>query len=401
MDIPQAFQFRLSRSLFIVIMLFMSLAQITADMYTPSLPFIAHDLKSSPSTIQMTLSIYMLGFSLSHLYYGPLSDRIGRRSPILQGISLCMIGSLFCVFAPSIVFIMLGRLIQGLGMGACGSVGRPLLRDILSGGQLAKLGSNMGMINVFVVASAPALGGYLQHYLGWRAIFFALFIYSSFVFLLTWKWLPESNFHLNPHATKLNFLIKNYRTVLTNKTFLGYSLCSSFSFAGLIAYATVAPFLLQSVVGLTPVQFGWLSFLIACSLFISMYLNTLFILQKGIAAMVLTGVVMMLLGGLLMIMFTLPGWINTFVIMLPVFFFAMGAGFTFANSFAGAFHPFPNMAGSAGALYGCLQIFGASVISALIALLPIHNQTPLALVFLALGLLSLLAFKRLVTNYTY
>lgn len=382
---------KLTRAIFVVIIMFTSLAQVAADMYTPSLPYIAKSLGTNSNAMQLTMSIYMLGFSLSHLYYGPLSDRIGRKPPILNGIILCMLGSLFCFLAPSGNVIIIGRFIQGMGMGACSSVGRPLLRDYVSGGQLAKLGSHLGMINVFVVASAPALGGYIQHYLGWRANFIVLFLYSGLTLYLLWKMLPETNHHLNPQATQLKPMLANYRIVLASKTFIGYTLCSCFAYAGLIAYMTVAPFLMQSVVGLSPVEFGWLSFLIACSFFLSTFINARWVLKWGIAAMVLAGSILIFLSGLLMLCLGTAGFLNTWVIMLPVAILSLGVGFTFANAFAGAFHPFPTMSGSAGALYGFIQVLGASVASALMATLHASTQIPLAIMLTLLGLFSLIS----------
>src|SRR5579885_123013 len=386
---------RLTRTIFIVIIMFTSLAQVTADMYTPSLPYIAKSLGTDSNTMQLTMSIYMLGFSLSHLYYGPLSDRVGRKPPILNGIIMCMLGSLLCLFSGTASLIITGRFIQGMGMGACSSVGRPLLRDYLSGGQLAKLGSHLGMINVFVVASAPALGGYIQHYSGWRANFVFLFLYSGLTLFLILKMLPETNHHLNPQATRLNTMLGNYRTVLASRTFVGYTLCSCFAYAGLIAYMTVAPFLMQNVVGLSPVEFGWLSFLVACSFFVSTYINARLVLKLGIAAMVAAGSILILISGLLMLALGIAGFLNTFVIMLPVAILSLGVGFTFSNAFAGAFHPFPTMSGSAGALYGFIQVLGASLASAFMALLHARTQIPLAIVLSILGMCSLIAWYTL------
>ncbi|VVC75702.1 Bicyclomycin resistance protein [Aquicella siphonis] len=386
----------LTRSVFFIIILFTSLAQITADMYTPSLPYIAKSFNVPNTAIQFTMAVYMLGFSLSHLYYGPLSDRVGRRYPILHGIFLCMLGSLVCAFAPSVKVVLAGRLIQGFGVGACSSVGRPVLRDLLSGGQLARLGSHLGMINVFVVAAAPIAGGYIQHWSGWRANFAALFIYSAVTWILFFKVLPETNKHLDPDATRFREMCKNYWKVITNRTFLGYTFCSCFAYAGLISYLTIAPFLLQSLIGLTPVEYGWLSLFNASSFFISTFINARLIMSKGIARMVSIGNLLMLISGLSMLSCGLLGWLNPFVIVTPIVIFSMGAGFTFSNAFAGAFHPFPKMAGTAGALYGCIQVLGAALMSAGISILPEHNQIPLALVLTLLGLFSLMSLRLLV-----
>jgi DHA1 family 2-module integral membrane pump EmrD-like MFS transporter len=381
--------------LFLIILVIATLAHVTADMYVPSLPAMTQALASNKTIIQLTITVFMLGFSLSHLIYGPLSDRIGRRPPLLWGIGLSLLGSLLCFIAPSVTVLILGRLLQGAGVGACNSVGRSLSRDLLSGNHLAKIGSDIGMVMVFVIAAAPTLGGYIQHYIGWRANFLVLLIYTLAIWLLSWKKLPETNKHLNPSAMQLQTMLRTYWFLLRNKVFMGFTLCSTLAYAGLIAYITTAPFLLQTIVGLTPVQYGWLSFFIAIPIFFSSFINGRLVLTKGLTTMIFAGVCLMLSGGLIMLLLALFGFINTWVIMLPVSLFSMGVGLTFANAFAGAFHPFPQIAGSAGALFGCLQILGGSLASAVMALLHEHNQLPLAIMLSSTGLLAIFCLQGL------
>lgn len=389
------------RHVFITILLFATLAHITADMYVPSMPAITRTFASPPAAVQLTLFTFMLGYSLAHLFYGPLSDRIGRRQPILTGIAISMIGTACCMLSSSIGMLMVGRCLQGLGVAVCNSVGRSLTRDLLSGSHLARISSHLGMIMVFVTATAPTLGGYIQHYFDWRAVFGFLFVYTTFIWLFTWKVLPETNIHLNPEATKIKTVLRNYFILLTNKTFLGYTLCVSAAYAGIIAYVTEAPFLLQTIVGLTPVQFGWLAFVIGGAIFISFFINSRFVLEVGIEKMLFTGICLMLTAGVLMLLLGLFGFINVFVIMLPVAIFCMGVGLTFSNASAGAFHPFPKMAGSVGALFGCIQILGGACASMFMAAFTSKNQLSLAVVFILLGLLSLFSWKYLATKEKY
>ncbi|WP_133128319.1 multidrug effflux MFS transporter [Legionella nagasakiensis] len=384
---------KLTLSLLMIILLLAALMQMSTDLYTPSLPAITSALNSDPGTIQFTLSIFMLGFSASHLFYGPLSDRIGRKKPILLGVGISITGSLLCFFSTSTPLLISGRLIQGFGIGCCNSVGRSLARDLLNDRMLAKIGSYVGMVSVAILAFSPVLGGYIQFHLGWRANFMALFILGFITWFLTALYLPETNQHPNPRATKLSVMKQNYLTLFYNKTFLGYTLCACFAGAGIIAYLTVAPFLLQETLGLTPIQFGWLAFVIAAGIFISGFINSLLVLKKGIPIMVLSGGLLMLLAGIIMLLFALSGFINVLVIMVPVALFSIGAGFTFINAFAGAFNPFPNMAGTVGALYGCLQDLSAALVSMIIAFMDMNNQFILAATLLILAILSLFAWQ--------
>lgn len=377
----------ITATLFIILLGMFTLANMSADMYVPALPAIAKTFAAKASTIQYTLATFMFGFGISHLFYGPISDRIGRRNPVLFGISITIVGGLICVSAPTPAMLIVGRFVQGIGVGACNAVGRSIIRDVLSGSHLAKIGSYLGMAHAIFLAFAPTLGGYIQNYLGWRAIFIVLTLYATVVWMLVFKKMPETNQHINPSATQLGVIAKNFFTLMCSNTFVGYTLCSALSYAGIIAYLTSAPFLLQNIVGLTPVQFGWLSLALGGAIFLSAIINGRYVVQEGIEKMIFFGVILMLVSGLSMMIFAWFGYINTWVIVLPVILYCMGAGLSFANAFAGASHDFPKMAGTVGALFGCIQIICASISSSIVALLHERNQMLLALILTTIGVL--------------
>ena len=208
----------------------------------------------------------------------------------------------------------------------------------------------------------------------------------------------ETNQHLNPEATRIKVIAHNYFSLLRSKTFLGYTLCVSCAYAGLIAYITAAPFLFQNVLGLTSIEFGWLAFVIGCSIFISAIINNALVMKIGYEKMLLIGNFLMLSGGLSMLMCGSFGFMNILAILLPLALFSVGAGLVFANGSAGAFHYFPRIAGSAGSLFGCIQILGGTAASALMAGLHANNQVPLASVLSLLGLFAILFWKFLATT---
>jgi len=378
-------------ALFIAVILYASLPHITTDIYLPSLPAIAEALASTATAVKLTITSFMLGFGIAHLIYGPISDRIGRRKPILFGIGLSTLGTFLCLYAPTISVLIMGRFLQGVGVAACNSVGRSLMRDLLSGVHFAKISSHLGMTMILVIATAPTLGGYIQYYFNWQTVFIVLLGYTIFVWLFSWKALPETHLAVDPHATQLKTVLHNYRMLLAHPIFMGYTLCVSLAYAGIVAYITCSPFLFQSVIGQSATQFGWLAFVTGFAIFLSFYINGKIVLQHGIEKMILAGIFLMLGSGILMLLLGLY-WVNTFVILLPATLFFIGVGFTFANATAGAFQPFPHMAGATGGLFGCLQILGGALSSFGIAFLPHTNQIPLAIVFIGLNILALLCF---------
>jgi DHA1 family 2-module integral membrane pump EmrD-like MFS transporter len=191
---------------------------------------------------------------------------------------------------------------------------------------------------------------------------------------------------------KIKVMSRNYWTLLRCKVFLGYTLCACFAFAGLVSYLAIAPFLFQNILGLTPLEFGQLTFFIAGAICVSGVINSQLVMHKGISYMVFIGVLLMLLGGGSMLIITLWGMNGTLSIMIPMTLFSAGAGFTFINAFAGAFHPFPKMAGTVGALYASMQDFSAAFTSGMIALGKEHDQYSLAIILVVLALSSLAAW---------
>lgn len=377
---------------FVVLML-MVLMQTTTDQYIPSLPAITKVFHSNEASIQLTLSLFMLGLGISHMFYGPLSDKIGRKSPLMFGIGLSIFGSLCCFLAPSVVVLIMGRFLQGFGIGCCSSVGRSLVRDLFSSKALAKIGSYVGIVSIFIMVASPTLGGYIQVHFGWRANFLFLLCLGAVVWLMALHVLPETNKNLNPDATKLKVMCANYATLLHSRVFLGYTLCACFACAGIIAYMTIAPFLFQDALGFTPIEFGQLTIFIAGAICLSGIINSQLVMRKGISYMVFVGVLLMALGGGCMLGLALLGMHSILCIMLPVALFSMGAGFTFINAFAGAFHPFPQIAGTVGALYASLQDLIAALTSGLIAVIKGYGPLSLAIILFILGLSSIAAWS--------
>jgi len=373
-----------------LIILIIIVTPFASDSYSPSLPAITQALHSTPNKIQLTMSLYLLGLALSQLFYGPLSDRFGRRIIILIGLVICMIGSLFCALSISLAFILAARFIQGAGAGVCNSVFRAILRDKFVGHKMAQAGAFVGLFYTLALAVAPIIGGYIQHYLGWRANFIFVTMVISSIFIILTIYLPESHLNKDPHALRFKNIFNNYFTLFTSPVFLGYATLSSISFSGIIAYFTVAPFLLQNIVGLNAVQFGWLSLGIACGICIGQYINIKLVLRLGTLSLLWIGLFTAFFAGLLMLAFALANIINAWVIMVPVILYTTAAGLVFSNANANAFHTFGHIAGIAGAVYGFLQILGSTLTSILLSTLHAHSQVPLAYIFTGLGLFGLI-----------
>lgn len=380
------------RFLFIIVIL-ATLTQIATDVYVPSMPAIMRTLETTESLVQLTMASFTLGFAIAALFYGVLSDLMGRRKSILSGMLVGIMGTLLCAFAPSISILILGRFVQGLGMSAASVGSRAILRDLFEGNQLAKLGSYLGMLFAVVTAAAPSLGGYIQYYFFWRANFIFILILSVSVWLTIYFLLPETR----RLVTQIRFshFIHSYLTLIKHKSFLSYAACSAIAYGGLLAYLSVGPFLFEDLVGLNAVQFGWLAFLLSGAMCFAAWINTKYVVKFGIPKMITLGSAAMTIAGALLMFLALYGAVNTVAIIVPVMIFVGGCGLTFANAFAGAITPFPEIAGASGALFGSVQVLGGSLGSMLIALFHGNNQLALGIVFSMFGVLIALIMTRL------
>jgi len=378
-------------------MLFVTtIGQVAADVYLPSLPFIAHAFKVNDHLVQLTVSFYIIGFGVSPLIYGPLSDRYGRLNPLIIGLVICLIGSVICLFSTSITTLILGRLIQGIGMGAGSVTTRAVFRDIFNGTKLAVMISYLGMINMIMIAGAPIIGGYIQHYFHWRGNFVFLLGLVTFVLLMViWK-LPETNQRIGGGSILPVKVIGNYFGLLKSRVFLGNSMCIGLSFAGILSYLTVAPFLLQNLVGLSPVQFGWTAILVCAAFAIGSFTNARLVDKYGMIRLMFVGGCIIVASGIGALIFGLLGLLNVWVILIPIMFFLFGHGLVFANAFSGAVIPFPKIAGVASALSRSIQTLVGALASLIMAIIPENNQIPLAVMCIVLGVLCLFFLKQFV-----
>lgn len=371
-----------NKLLFFVIILAACLTQFAADIYAPSLPAIAVDLHTSIHLAQWSMTIYMIGVALTLLIYGPLSDGFGRKSPMIIGLSIMVIGSFICLFAPNISTLIAGRFIQGCGAGACAGLWRSVFRDVYTGEQLAKYGSYFAIFVMFIVPAAPALGGILQQSMGWRASFAFMSFYCIFALFAIVFWFKETSLHHHKDKLKLHYVKNTFAELLTSPIFIGVTVCTFLSYGAFFAWLTAGPILLIDVVGITPLTFGLLTFLgggIAYAL--AGWINGKVVSQFGISNMMRFGWCIMIIAGLSLLIAKMLFGVNLWAIAIPVILFYFGSTFIWPNAFASAFTPFGHIAGYAGALYGFMQIGGGAVIGSLMAFLPHTNQIPLGIVF--------------------
>ncbi len=366
----------------VVITLIACLGQVGSDIYSPSIPAIAEVFGVSINKIQFSMAVYMFGLAFSQLFYGPLSEGIGRKHSLIIGLTTMCIGSLLCFFAHNVTLLIFGRLIQGCGAGASSCLWRSIFRDSFTNTEMAKYGSYMSIVITFVIPATPTLGGYLQHYISWRASFAFLTLYAITALVTILFYFSETSQHHHIERLKPKVIFQSFWALFKNKKFIIYASCVFLSYGGFYSWYVAGPAILIDSLGISTVAFGWITFFAGgATIGLAGFINGRVVERFGTKNMLRVGWTLTLSAGLLLLLGYLVVGLNLYAVVLPVALFYFGIAFVFPNAFPGAFEDVGKIAGYAGALYGCFTIAGGSLMGAILAHLPHANQLPLAYMF--------------------
>ncbi|RTL10333.1 MAG: Bcr/CflA family efflux MFS transporter [Neisseriaceae bacterium] len=363
-----------------------TIGQIAAEIYIPSLPYISHDFLISNSLTQLSIAVFLFGMAVPGIFFGYISDYFGRRKILILSTSISSVGTLMCVVAPNIYVLIIGRLIQGLGFSGVGSLSRAILRDRMSGVELAKFASNLAVITVLVIDVSPFFGGFLQQYFGWRPIFAILLCYNLFAIYISYQFKDDSSAELNEQLN-LGRILHSAYDVIKDKTFFKYNMFSALTYAVLMSYLAVASFLFENKIGISPTEFGTTTLGLSFVYMLGTFTNGRLLRHFHMDQLIRNGVVLMWVTALycLLIATLIPLSYWSLVILVVLIYLSSSA--LFANSSAQAFSSVGKSVGVASALYSSVQVFVAAVFSALISLFHVHSTLPLAGIMLILCVL--------------
>ncbi|MBC8158384.1 MAG: multidrug effflux MFS transporter [Alphaproteobacteria bacterium] len=377
-----------------------ALGQISISVYVPSMPSMVEAFDTTAERVTLTFTVFLAGFAISQLIFGPLSDRYGRRPVLLMGFVVYFVGSLACVFAGSIEALIAGRLLQSVGACSGAVLGRAIVRDVYGPARAAKALAYIGIAFSLSPAISPIIGGYLQVWFGWRSVFAFLTGVSVILVVLAWSLLEETNRDPDPHALHLGGMARNFATIMRNPVFIGHMVAMSLVFAGLMSFVALAPFLIIDTLGLKPHHFGLVAALSSIGTLGGNLSAGYFTLKVGIERMVLIGILLALAGSGLMAISGLAGYFNVVLLSLSINIFLWGMGIVFPNAMAGALAPFGRMAGTASALMGFVQMAAGAGAAQLAGFLPHHSQWPLGLMMAGMTAVALIVFLVLVRPHT-
>ena len=368
-----------SRWLIVLLGALTGLTALSIDMSLPALPALTAVFATTADRAALTLSMFLLGYSVSQLFYGPLSDRFGRKPLILAGLALFTAGGCGCAASAGIGELILWRFVQGLGACAGPILARAVVRDLFERPRSAQILSYMTLVMSLAPLLAPILGGYLL-IVHWRAIFILLAAIGLIVLIAAWRALPESIRTYDPRATRPTELARNLRDFGRNRSCLGYALLVCFVFCGLFSYISGSPFVFIEVFGVRSDRYGFLFGLTAFALMIAALTNSRLVGRVEPATVLRLAVALILAGGIGMLVCAGLKLGGVAGIIAPMLIYVVGLGLAMPNAVAAAMEPVPHMAGFASSLIGCLQTAGGSVTGYLLG--AVYNGTALPMALL-------------------
>jgi len=343
----------------LLLSLLLGIQPITTDLYLPALPALTEGFGASMAQSQLTLSALLLAFGVSQLFWGPLSDRFGRRPILLYGMAAYVVAAVGSAFAPSIALLILWRIVQGAAMGAAVMCARAIVRDLYTPLSAARAMSR-GLTGLGVIAclSAP-LGGLLSDLFSWRVALLATAVFGAVALGLVALRFKESAAHKNPRALQPGTLVRTWWAILRHPTFVAFALLSTASYGGLFTFLAASSFVFIGVLGLSKTQYGLVMFSMALVYVFGTFWCRRLLPRFGVRRSVSIAAVLTLAGGLLMAALAWAGLHNVWALLLPFHLFMFAHGVHQPCSQSGAVVPFPHAAGAASALSGFLMMIAA------------------------------------------
>ena len=359
------------------------------NMFLPSLPAMARHFETDYAVMQLSVAVYLAFSAFLQIFVGPLSDRYGRRPLVLWGLGLFMAATLGCIFAPNIEIFLVFRMMQA-AIATAMVLGRAAVRDMYTQDQAASMMGYVTMGMAVVPMISPALGGLLDEWFGWQAVFWALFVLGGLTMLLAFADMGETAV---PSTKSLTAQFGEYPELLRSPRFWGYALASGFSSGAFFAYLGGAPFVGQVVFNLSPAQLGIYFGSPAIGYFVGNFITARCAVRYGVNQLVLWGCLANAAGGMISLLIFQAGFgnANTFFGLMTLV--GLGNGLSIPNATAGMLSVRPHLAGTASGLGGAIMIGGGAGLSAWVGVLltPETGAFPLLWMMLISAILGLLS----------
>ncbi len=358
---------------------------LSIDMYLPGLPRMTHDLGASASTGQLTLTACVLGLGVGGVVAGPISDRRGRRGPLLVGLVAYIAASVACALAPTIWTLIVLRLFQGMA-GAVGIViARAIVRDLYSGEEAAKVFALLMLVMGTAPVFAPLVGGQALRVMSWRGIFVVLAAIGAAVLAATAMRLRETLPAAERHTGGLTSTLRTFRRLIGDRAFMPYALSFGLGFGALFVYIAGSPFVLENIYGVSPQVFSLLFAVNSAVLVGATQVVNRLVLRIGSVALLRAGLLTIAAGGVALVpVAVLHAGIGFVIACLLVVVAGIGLMIPTSNALAMAEQGWA--AGSASALLGLWQFLVGAVVAPLAGIAGQGTAVPMAIVIAVCGI---------------
>ncbi|MEV2247002.1 multidrug effflux MFS transporter [Streptomyces sp. NPDC049970] len=372
-----------------------ALPPLSMDMYLPALPAVTDSLHAPAATVQLTLTACLTGMALGQLVVGPMSDRWGRRKPLLIGMVVYVVATAICALAPTAELLIGFRLLQGLAGAAGIVISRAVVRDLYDGIEMARFFSTLMLISGVAPVIAPVIGGQVLRFTDWRGIFVVLVAVGVALTLVVWKFLHETLPPAERHTGGVPDALRTMRGLLADRVFTGYMIAGSLAFAALFAYVSASPFVVQEIYGASPQTFSLLFGVNSIGLIAVGQINGKVLVGRisldkalgfGLAVISLAAVALLLMtSGVFGDVGLLPVAAGLFVLMSCM-------GLAMPNTNSQALMRTRHAAGSASALLGTSQFLIGAIASPLVGIAGEKTAVPMAVVQVVCALSAMACF---------
>ncbi|MEX5912486.1 multidrug effflux MFS transporter [Citrobacter portucalensis] len=368
----------------------MAFTSLSTDIYLPAMPTMAKDLHGN---VELTITGFLIGFTIAQLIWGPISDHMGRRKPLFIGMVLFIIGSAGCALSTSITQIVFWRVFQALGACTGPMLARAMIRDLFARTRAAQMLSTLVLVMAIAPIAGPLIGGQIIRLSTWHSIFWLLVVIGALMFI-SLNWLPETLPEEKRVKASLAGAFRNYRSLLINGRFMRYTLSLTFYYVGAYAFITGSPFVYISYYHVDPQHYGWLFALNIVGVMAMSVVNRRLVQRHSLEQLLKYATMLAALAAVALALLVKLESGGIVAIIVSIFLLFSMNGIIAATSTAAALDAVPNIAGSASALIGALQ-YGSGIISSLL-LAAFSDGTPwtMAWIIALFTLLSaVLAFR--------